>query len=134
MQKEKRSTSIRLSPGRRTIHGGYSYLTSGELPENRAYIEKYLTSARQGLIKDLGPTEEDLSTAQVILVDRIVSKLGCIRCIEEHARTNGVMKGNRLTPSLSGNYLAYSNSIRLDLMALGIKPEKPIELKYLNDM
>lgn len=129
----QKAESIKLHPKRRITHGGYSYLTSGELPENRTYIERYLTSARQGLIEDLGPGEEDLSTAQMILVDRVISKLGCIRCIEEYARTNGVMKGNRLTPSLAGNYLAYSNSIRLDLMALGIKPEKAPEFKYLND-
>lgn len=73
-----------------------------------------------GLIRDLGPMEEDLTTAQLIIIDRVIAKLGCLRCIEEFARTDGVMKGNRLTPSLAGNYLAYSNSIRLDLTALGI--------------
>ncbi len=124
MQKRKTSRSIKLHPERRRTHGGYSYLTRGELPEDRNFIERYLTGVRQGLIRDLAESEEDLSTAQLILIDRIISKLGCVRCIEEFARTNGVIKGNRLTPSLAGNYLAYSNSIRLDLVVLGIERSK----------
>lgn len=106
--------------GQKIKHGGYSFLTKGELPENRKYVLKYLTAARENLIMDLGPTENDLTAAQIILIDRIVTKLGVIRCIEEHIRESSVMKGDRLSPSLRESYLAYNNSIRLDLMALGI--------------
>jgi hypothetical protein len=76
-------------------------------------------AARQGLVCDLGPTENDLTTAQIILIDRIVTKLGVIRCIEEHIRENSVMIGDDLAPSLKASYLAYNNSLRLDLQALG---------------
>lgn len=120
MQKKDKTKPITLHPRRSMTHGGYSYLTRGELPEGRDYIEKYLTGARMGLISDLGPIESDLTTAQLILIDRVIAKLGCLRCIEEFARVDGVIKGNRLAPPLAGNYLAYSNSIRLDLTALGI--------------
>jgi len=51
------------------VHGGYSFLTKGELPERRTYILKYLMAAREALIKDLGTTENDLSTAQIVLID-----------------------------------------------------------------
>lgn len=105
--------------GQRQTHGGYSFLTTGRLPEHRTYIRRYLTACRQGLINDLGG-EENLSTAQAILIDRIISKLGCVRCIEEHSRETSVMVGNNLAPALKASYLAYSNSIRLDLQALGI--------------
>lgn len=101
-------------------HGGYSYLTTGTLPEHRATILRYLMAARQGLICDLGPTENDLSTAQIILIDRIVTKLGVIRCVEEHIRENSVMVGQELASSLKASYLAYNNSLRLDLQALGL--------------
>ena len=101
-------------------HGGYSYLTTGKLPENRTYILKYLMAVRQGLIRDLGPTENDLSTAQIVLIDRVTTKLGVIRCVEEHIRENSVMQGDALAPSLKASYLAYNNSLRLDLQALGL--------------
>jgi len=101
-------------------HGGYSFLTKGELPENRAYILKYLMAAREGLVRDLCPTENDLSAAQIILIDRVTTKLGIVRCIEEHIRERSVMVGEDLAPSLRASYLAYNNSIRLDLQALGL--------------
>jgi len=113
----------RLGSGRPAIkHGGYSLMVrSGDLPERRSYLRTYLTRVRAGLIRDLGPTEEDLSTAEVILVDRIVSKLSILRCVEEHVREVGVFdKGGELVPVLGRNYLSWANSIRLDLQALGI--------------
>jgi hypothetical protein len=102
-------------------HGGYSYLTTGALPEQRAIVLKYLMAVRLGLVRDLGPTEEDLSTAQIILIDRIATKLGVIRCVEEHIREKSVMVGDDLAPSLKTSYLAYNNSLRLDLQALGLE-------------
>ena len=101
-------------------HGGYSYLTTGALPEQRSNVLKYLIAARQGLVRDLGPSENELSTAQIILIDRITTKLGVIRCVEEHIRENSVMAGDDLAPSLKASYLAYNNSLRLDLQTLGI--------------
>jgi hypothetical protein len=106
--------------GRPPKHGGYSLLVKGELPENRKHIREYLTGVREGLILDLGPTEENLTAAQIILIDRVVTKLGVIRCIEEHIRENSVMRGHDLAPCLRSSYLAYNNSVRLDLQALGI--------------
>jgi hypothetical protein len=113
-------------------HGGYSYLTTGTLPEHRANILRYLMAARQGLVCDLGPTENDLTTAKIILIDRVVTKLGVIRCVEEHIRENSVMVGDDLAPSLKASYLAYNNSIRLDLQALGLdrKDQEPILTSY----
>lgn len=130
---EKNTTkAIKLHPGKRKRHYGYSFLSRGELPEHRAYIEKYLTWARESLIGNLGPTEEDLTGAQIILIDRVVTKLGVIRCIEEHIRDNSVMVGANLAPSLRASYLAYNNSIRLDLQALGIDKKKGDEVLDLH--
>jgi len=101
-------------------HGGYSFLTRGELPENRTHVLKYLMAAREGLIRDLGPSEENLSTAQIILIDRITSMLGIVRLMEEYIRERSVMVGAELAPCLKASYLAYNNSIRLDLVSLGL--------------
>lgn len=129
MNKDTRLTTKfkKGKPPQHIKHGGYSFLVRGELPENRKHVLRYLTAARENLIKDLGPTEEDLTAAQIIIIDRIVSKLGIIRCIEEYIRENTVMIGARLSPSLRESYLAYNNSIRLDLQALGIDKRKADE-------
>ncbi len=111
----------KLPRGRqRLIHGGYSFLTSGRLPEHRVHVRRYLTNCRRGLIADHGG-EENLSTAQALLIDRVISKVGCLRCIEEYIRENSVMVGQELAPSLKASYLAFNNSVRLDLLALGIE-------------
>jgi len=122
----------RLPPGPRKKHGGYAYLSKGTLPENRRYIERHLTAIREGLIRDLGPQEQDLTTAQAIIIDRVVTKMGVIRCIEEYIRENTVLEGKRLAPALRESYLKYSTSVTNDLKALGIKREelageKPVE-------
>ena len=89
-----------------------------------------------GLIENLGG-DQSLSTAQAILIDRIISKLGISRCIEEHTLENSVMVGNSLAPALKASYLAYSNSIRLDLVALGINSKatgEPLDLgRYVDE-
>lgn len=119
----------KLKQGRpKARHGGYTYLAKGTLPEDRVYILRYLTAVREGLIQDLGPMEKDLTTAQLVIIDRVTTKLGVIRCIEEYIRENTVMEGKRLSPSLRESYLAYNNSIRLDLAALGIDKRKSEEV------
>lgn len=110
--------------GTRYRHGGYAYLTTGEIPEHRQYIQKYLTAIREGLIKDIGPTEKDLTIAQLILIDRLVSLLGVIRLIEEKAKEDGIFKGQELTPSLKQSYIAYNNTVRLTLEKLGINTKR----------
>ena len=118
-------------PGRPPSHGGYSLIIrAGELPERRTYIRAYLQAARDGLIEDLGPREEDLTAAQRVLIDRAVSKLAVIRCIEEHVKETGVFKGKELSPVLAKSYITYTNSLRLDLEALGI--DKRAEAKILD--
>ena len=129
--KSKLTTKL-TSGGQKVKHGGYSFLVKGELPENRKYILRYLIAARENLIRDLGPAEEDLTAAQIIIIDRIISKLGVIRCIEEHIRENSVMVGDILAPCLKASYLAYNNSIRLDLQALGL--EKRMEDRVLTPL
>ena len=133
INESKSKLTIKLKRGGQKVkHGGYSFLVKGELPENRKHVLRYLTAARENLIRDLGPTEEDLTTAQIIIIDRIVSKLGIIRCVEEYIRENSVMVGANLAPSLRASYLAYNNSVRLDLRELGI--DKRMEDRVLTPL
>ena len=101
-------------------HGGYSLIVMGESEEHRAYLLKHLAECREGICDDLGG-ERSMTMAQIILTDRIVSKLGIIRCIEERIRESGTFQENSLALPLKESYLAYSNSIRLDLLALEMK-------------
>jgi len=127
--------SVRFKRGGRRprSHGGYSFLTSGQLPVNRTNILRYLMAVREGLIRDLGPCESDLSTARIVIIDRSISLLGIIRCIEEHARENGVFLNGELAPSLQNNYLAYCNSLRLNLAVLGLDAKKADETLNLSE-
>jgi hypothetical protein len=106
--------------GRPPKHGGYSLLTRGEMPENRRYIAEYLAAVREGLIQDLGPSEEELTTAQRVLIDRVVTKLGIVRLIEENAKETGIFRKGKLDSSLGLIYLRYDNSVKLQLQALGV--------------
>jgi hypothetical protein len=80
----------------------------------------FLSGVRRGLIADLGPKEENLTTAQRILCDRVIGKLGVLRVVEEFAKEQGVLQKGELSPILKHNYLAWANSLRLDLQALGL--------------
>ena len=115
------SVNFKRGGRRPKSHGAYSYLVKGTLPENRTKILKYLMAVRQGLVQDLGPTENDLTVAKLILVDRVVTKLGVLRLIEEFVLETTVLEGNELVPCLRASYLAYCNSVRLDLQALGLE-------------
>ena len=119
--------------GGKIKHGGFSFLARGELPEHRRYLLRYLSGAREGLIRDLGPTEANLTTAQIIIIDRIVTKLGVIRCIEEHIRENSVMIGHNLAPSLKQSYISYNNSVRLDHDKLGIHKKQSDSVPDIQD-
>lgn len=66
---------------------------------------------RASLTLDLGG---DLSTMQAILVDRVVHKT--IKC---HLYETGILDGN--DPGSRDHYLACTNSLRLDLCALGLE-------------
>lgn len=117
-------------PGSKVTHGAYSLIAKpgGPLPSKRRYIERWLSEVRAGMIRDLGPGEKDLSTGQAILIDRVIGKLGVLRCIEEHVRERGVMKGEGLPDLLGKHYLGWANSLRLDLMALGISKKAGDEI------
>lgn len=124
MSENKPKLKGKSKRGRPPKHGGYTYLTTGEILEHRQYIKKYLTAIREGLIRERGPTEEDLSMAQLILIDRLISLLGVIRLIEEKAKEDGVFRGRDLIPSLKTSYIAYNNTVRLTLEKLGIEQEE----------
>ena len=128
-------TKAKTKRGRPLKHGGYSIIVrQGDLPENRKQVREYLNKIRDGIISDLGPTEENLTTAQIVLIDRLVSLLSVVRMIEEYAKEKGAFSGDRLSESLRESYISYNNSIRLILDKLGIEKrvvEEVDPIKYI---
>lgn len=137
MGNKKKGNLKRNKRGRPPIHGGFSLLATGDLPENMAHVKKYLSDMRAGLVQDYGPNEDGLSTSQIVIIDRALAKAGVLRCMEEYCRKEGVMKGGNLAHCLRNSYLAYGNSLRLDLQALkdlaGKKGEEDPDLKTYID-
>jgi len=104
----------KLRRGRPPKHGGYSLLIRrGELPEDRRYITRYLTDVRTRIIENLGPTEDDMSGVQIVLLDRLISLLGCVRCWEEAAKEGKA--------ELNKHYLSFNNTIAKICNLLGIE-------------
>lgn len=121
MTKNESKLEKRLPKGRpKATHGGFSFLTTGRLPEHRVSLQRYLSACRNGLTEDLGG-EVNMSTQELILIDRCVSILGVLRCIEEFCKEKGVFKGDELQPSLGKHYISYTNSLKQILSLLGIE-------------
>lgn len=121
MTKKESRLEKRLPKGRpKATHGGFSFLTTGRLPEHRVSLQRYLSACRNGLTEDLGG-EVNMSTQELILIDRCVSILGVLRCIEEFCKEKGVFKGDELQPSLGKHYISYTNSLKQILSLLGIE-------------
>ena len=121
MAYEMKKTKVKKHTGRPPRHGGFSLMIRrGELPERKTYIRRYLTACREQLIRDLGPMEADLTAAEIIIIDRAISKLAVIRMIEEYFAETGVFLNGQLAPVLSADYIRYTESVRRDLLTLGI--------------
>ena len=115
------ATRTKKTGGRPPVHGGYSLMVrAGELPKRRTVLRLYLSQVREGLIHDLAASEEEMTTARRILVDRALSLLSIIRCVEEYVRETGVFKGGELAPVLAHSYCTYSAELRRVLETLGI--------------
>jgi len=143
MSKNKGKKSKKGKIGRPRKHGGYSvHLQDVELKKNPR-IRQYLMATREGLIRDVAGTEEELSEQQRIVIDRIVSKLAILRLIEVYVEKHGIWRRDRLKkdqilelePALGLNYLAFSNSVDRSLKLLGInKHVDNMKVTYLEDM
>jgi hypothetical protein len=117
----KEEAEKRKGRGKTLKHGGYAWLTQRELPPDKKHVLVYLGKVRHNLECELGPMTEAMS----LILDRVLEKLGYLSLIQEKVWEeepiiieNGIVA---LQPALGKNYLAFSNSVRLDL-------EKLIEL------
>ncbi len=118
LRKERDKETGRFLPGHSIglRHAGYSSV-SKDIPLS---VRRQVQAIRDHLIRDIGGTEAALTAAQVILIDKTVSLYQVTLCLEAYVRANGAFRGKKLDPVLGQNYLAYVNTIRLNLRELGI--------------
>ena len=97
-------------------HSGYVAITRN-IP---LAVRRQVQGVREQLIRDIGGAEPALTAAQAILIDKTVNLYQITLCLEAYIRREGPFRGKKLNPVLGQNYLAYVNTIRLNLRELGI--------------
>ena len=125
----KKTKKRHLKPGRRPVHGGYVFLRSGEILRNNRHVERYLADLRAGYVKELGPLESDLSTGQTVLLNQLITCVGFTRLIEEQAR-----KTSNISYLQTDAYIRFLKHARQLCLDLGLRPERPEKLTYLEDV
>ena len=118
LRKDRDKVTGRFVPGTRAAlrHGGYSSI-SKDIPLT---VRRQVQGVREQLIRDIGGPEPALTAAQTILIDKTVNLYQITLCLEAYIRREGPFRGKKLDPVLGQNYLAYVNTIRLNLRELGI--------------
>ena len=122
--------------GRPPKSGAYSPICRQEFLEEYPEIRRYIQDSRDGLIADQlerigGKTEDDLTTAQRLMIDRQISKLTVSRQIEVYLKRNGLIRRDQLKrrqilepePILI-YWLNLQNSLDRGLIALGLEAAK----------
>jgi len=97
-------------------HGGFSSV-SKDMP---LAVRRQVGAIREQLARDIGGAEPALTAAQAILIDKTMNLYQVTLCLEAYIRKNGPFRGKKLDPILGQNYIAYVNTIRLNLRELGI--------------
>jgi hypothetical protein len=116
--------------------GGFSLVHKDAVLKEHPYIQRYLRDCREGIVRDLGG-EEAMSTMQMVLVDRLISRMAICRLIECYVEKFGAFsrpaldrKALELEPVMA-SYLSFSNSIDRSLASLGLK-RRDLELRIMS--
>ena len=114
---DKRPGSVRTYPAKHAIRVDFRKVRI----DGRSTLGKYMKTLKGNLTKDLGGS---LTTMEGILLDRIVSKI--VRC---HLYETGILSGEEY--GSRDFYLALCNSLRHDLMVIGLKKrvKDPLDLE-----
>jgi hypothetical protein len=123
-------------PGRPPKH--YVRWLSRQLKEagfdGRTQQAKALQSIANDLADDAGGWA-NLTSREIMLVRRTAALLLLCETIEHHvfSQQNPFTETGELLNVLAKNYIAYSNTLRLNLLALGLKPPRPDAMPSLQD-
>lgn len=114
--------------GRPPKHGGYSLIYRDKLIKDHPHLRHYLQNCRDGLVRDVAGSEENLSEQQRIMIDRIISRLSICRLIEIFVEQRGLFKEDALIEAIGKNYLTFSGQIDRALIALGLQKKEANEV------
>ena len=121
-------------PGRPPKH--YVRWLARQLKENgldgRTSMAKALQFIANDLAEDVGGWA-NLTNRETVLVRRTAALVLLCETIEHHvfSQPTPFTDAGELLAVLSKNYIAYSNTVRLNLVALGLKPDKTPKLPSL---
>jgi hypothetical protein len=117
-------------------HGITGWLKTGRIsPSVRGHkrIQRYLREIERDLIADLGGPE-NMTAAQEVLVKATIQAYGVLLLAGAYTQRYSILepvKARRgileLQPVLGHQYIAFLNSIRCNLVALGLDRRKPDE-------
>ena len=117
-------------------HGAYSWLQTGRInPSIRGYkkLQRYLEDIERSLIDDLGGPEK-LIAAKEILIKATIETYGVLFLASMYCKREGILRPDKmkrgiieLQPVLGHQFIAFMNTIRQNLLALGIDQRKADE-------
>jgi len=123
------------SQGKAT-HGVYSWLQTGRInPSIRGYkkLQKYLEGMEKNLIDDQGGLE-NMTAAKEILIKATIEAYGVLFLASMYCKREGILRPDKmkrgiieLQPVLGHQFIAFMNTIRQNLLALGIDQRKADE-------
>jgi hypothetical protein len=127
MKKDKKSGPTSLT------HGVYSWLRTGKInPSVRGYkrLQKYLRDIEKDLINDLGGAE-GLTAAREILIKGTIQALGVLLLAGAYTQKYSILRPDQarrgileLQPVLGHQFIAFQNSLRQNLVVLGLDRKK----------
>lgn len=106
--------------GRPPTHGARSVNVAAKFSDRRTERGKALHEALKALVEHFGGPEAVSAPMTMLIDSSIRPKLIVLMLIAEWVdqQTNVVNAAGGMPPVLDRNYLAYTNSLRLDLLAL----------------
>lgn len=128
MNRKRKPHEAKLPMGPKRRHGGYTFMVTGRIPDDKREIERYLTGIRIGYVLDIGPKEADLTTGQIVLLDTLITLKGVNRCIEVEALKALDIRG------MEQNYNTRNNQIIKICALLGIEHREPAPEKTVADL
>ena len=122
----------KTGPGQ-VSHGIYSWLKTGKVnPSIRGFrkIQTYIREIEKDLVNDLGG-EENLTAAQEVLVKSTIEAYGVLLLSMAYCRRHTIFRPDKLKegvlelqPVLGHQTLAFLNTLRQNLVVLGLDKKK----------
>lgn len=121
----------------KTTHGAFLWLREGKInPSIRGHrkLQQYLRDLEKNLINDLGGPKQ-LTAAKEILIKTTIEAYGFILLATMYCKKYSVLRPDKarrniieLQPVLGHQFIAFMNTVRQNLLALGIDQRKADEV------